>query len=443
VELSAALWLPVTWMTLLGSRPVSLWIGFGKEMATAADTLEGSPFDRMVFQVMIVAACIVLARRRIDWRAVFTENRWVTFFFLYLGFSVLWSDYSMVAFKRWIKDVGSVLMVLVILTEANPMQAIKTTFLRCAYVLVPASVLFIKYFPELGRGYDQWTFEPVVLGVTTNKNILGMSLFICALSLLWTLRDEWDEKRSGSRNWGPLAGHLTLACMTIWLFRQAHSSTAIGCSFLGSCLFVATRVVAVRRHLPRIAVLTFVAAAFLIIVAPMIGLDQIFVGLMGRDLTFTGRTDIWKAVLAEEINPLIGAGHYSFWLGDRVERISRAWFYELNEAHNGYLEVYLNGGLIGLGLLLAVLVSGWKKALKEVMTGDSIAGFRLAVLAGIVVYGVTEAVFRFGLVSTALLAVIIADPGGGALEHFKPIQLPSRMDNDTPLPGEGTGVAGV
>lgn len=173
---------------------------------------------------------------------------------------------------------------------------------------------------------------------------------------------------------------------------------------------MATRVAALCRNLRRVAVLTFAAAAFLIIVAPMLGWDKILVGLLGRDLTFTGRTDIWKAVLAQDINPLIGAGHYSFWLGDQVERISQTFFYEINEAHNGYLEVDLNGGLIGVGLLLAVLVSGWRKNIKEAMIGDSIAGFRLAVLAGTMLYGVTEAVFRFGFISTALLAVVMASP---------------------------------
>jgi O-antigen ligase len=418
-----------------------MWFGFGKAMETWADSLEGSPFDRIVFQVLLVAACVVLVRRQINWRAVFTANRWVIFYFLYLGFSVLWSDYSTVAFKRWVKDVGSALMVLVILTEANPLQALKTTFLRCAYMLVPVSVLFIKYVPELGRGYDQWTYEPVNIGVTTNKNLLGMTLFICALSLSWTLRDEWEE-RSVSLKWRPLIGHFMLACMTIWLLSQAHSATAICCTVLGSCLLVATRVAAIR-NLRRAAVFAFAGAVALVVVAPMLGLDKILVGLLGRDLTFTGRTDIWKAVLAQDINPLIGVGHYSFWLGDRVETISQSFFYQLNEAHNGYLEVYLNGGLIGVGLLLVVLVSGWRKNIKKAMTGDSIACFRLAVLAGTMVYGVTEAVFRFGFVSTALLAMVMADPRDGALQPLKPIRFSSRIKNATPLPREGTEVAPV
>jgi O-antigen ligase len=375
----------------------------------SSDAIEGSPLDRFIFQVLVVAACVVLVRRPINWRAVFTANRWVIFYFLYLGFSVLWSDYSTVAFKRWVKDVGSALMVLVILTEANPLQALKTTFLRCAYVLVPLSVLFIKYVPELGRGYDPWSYEPVNIGVTTNKNMLGMTLFICGLSLLWALLEKWEARLAGPK-WKRLTGDFLLALMVLYLLRQTHSATAVACTVLGSGILVATRIPAIRRKLERATVFVLATAVLLVTVGPMIGLDRTLVGVLGRDLTFTGRTDIWKAVLSEDINPLIGVGHYSFWLGDRVARISESYFYHLNEAHNGFLEVYLNGGLIGLTLLLVVLVSCWKKSIKEALTGNSFGGFRLAVLAGTILYGATEAVFRFGFLSTALLAVIMASP---------------------------------
>jgi hypothetical protein len=40
-------------------------------------------------------------------------------------------------------------------------------------------------------------------------------------------------------------------------------------------------------------------------------------------------------------------GFYSFWTAERIERLSSKYFYDLTEAHNGYIEVYLNGGLIG------------------------------------------------------------------------------------------------
>ena len=428
---SAALWLPMTWMAILGSRPISLWFGLGRELETTEDYLEGSPVDRAIFLILILAAGVALVRRRVNWRAVFIANRWVIIYFLYLGLSVLWSDYTMTAFKRWVKDVGSVLMVLIILTEENPLQALKTTFLRCSYVLIPFSVLFIKYLPELGRGYDTWTYEVINIGVTTNKNMLGMSLFVCGLTLFWTVLDKWKED-SGAGAWRRFVGELILALMVVWLLRQAHSATAVACTILGSGILIATMVSAIRRKLQRAAAFVVAAVLLFVLVGPMLGLDEMLVGLLGRDMTFTGRTDIWKSVLAEDINPLLGVGHYSFWLGERVERVSRGYFYLINEAHNGYLEVYLNSGLIGLGLLLTVLVSAWRKNMKEAMAGDSAGGFGLSVLVGIILYGLTEAVFRFGFISSSFLAVAMADPCAPALKPLEPFESSSQRQNTTP-----------
>src|ERR1700731_94138 len=157
--ISAALWIPLLWLSIIGSRFISTWLGSQSE-----DVLEGSPLDRMVFLVLIVAAFIVLFKRRVDWGAIIRNNKWLFGYLLYLGISVLWSDYSFTSFKRWTKELGSVAMVLVILSESNPLEAIKAVLARTSYLLIPLSVLLIKYYPDLGRYYDQWTDQPFFCG---------------------------------------------------------------------------------------------------------------------------------------------------------------------------------------------------------------------------------------------------------------------------------------
>ena len=74
------------------------------------------------------------------------NNIWILVLFLYLGISILWSDFMGVSFKRWIRATGDLVMALVVLTEPAPYEAIKTLINRCAIVLIPLSLLFIKYF---------------------------------------------------------------------------------------------------------------------------------------------------------------------------------------------------------------------------------------------------------------------------------------------------------
>src|SRR5712671_729342 len=133
--LSPALWIPLAWAFILGSRPVSTWFGFGGSEEAADGYLEGSPFDRTIFLLLIVAGIGVLFRRRANWQRIISQNKWVFLYFFYLGVSVLWSDYLFTAFKRWIKDFGNVIMVLVILSEADAISAVKAMFSRCIYFL--------------------------------------------------------------------------------------------------------------------------------------------------------------------------------------------------------------------------------------------------------------------------------------------------------------------
>src|SRR5439155_9069149 len=81
---------------------------------------------------------------------------------------------------------------------------------------------------------------------------------------------------------------------------------------------------------------------------------------VGRDPTLTGRTNIWNAVLSTHTNPILGTGYESFWLGRRLNEVWRQAGAGINEAHNGYLEVYLNLGLIGLFLLVVFLVASYR-----------------------------------------------------------------------------------
>jgi len=157
---SAALWVSLAWILIVGSRPVSYWFSGSENLESPDGYLEGSSMDRNVFLLLLAAGLILLLRRKIDWAGFFSANRWFCAFFLYFLVSVVWSDYPFVGMKRWIKDAGNVVILLIILTEKDPVRAVRAVFHRFAYVVVPLSVVFIKYFGDIGRYYNPWTWEP-------------------------------------------------------------------------------------------------------------------------------------------------------------------------------------------------------------------------------------------------------------------------------------------
>ena len=137
---------------------------------------EGSPVDASFYFAMLIAGFYVLLKRQVRLSEVVLNNGWLIAFLLYCFISIAWSDFPFVAFKRWIKILGHPIMVLIVLTEPDPEEALISLMKRCAYVIVPVSILFIKYYPYLGTKYDQWTGMQMNTGITISKNGLGARL---------------------------------------------------------------------------------------------------------------------------------------------------------------------------------------------------------------------------------------------------------------------------
>ena len=104
--------------------------------------------------------------------AFLNANGPILIYFLFCLMSIVWSDFPGVAFKRWTKAIGDVLMILIVVTDEQPVAALRRLFSRTGFLLIPLSLLLIKYYPSLGRGYDSWSGEQLFTGVTTNKNSL-------------------------------------------------------------------------------------------------------------------------------------------------------------------------------------------------------------------------------------------------------------------------------
>jgi O-antigen ligase len=118
---------------------------------------------------------------------------------------------------------------------------------------------------------------------------------------------------------------------------------------------------------------------------------------LGRNPTLTGRTAIWETVLPLAGNSLIGTGYESFWIGERREKFwsaNNGAFYGINEAHNGYIELYLNLGWIGVALLAVLIVMGYPKVMATFRGNPAAGSLGLAFFASELIFNFTEAGFR-------------------------------------------------
>ena len=126
VRTSPALWLPVIWLWIVGSRPISLWLGMGGTSANVLDaTLNGSPIDAAIFAALLFLGILVLLHRKKITSAYLALSGPITVYFIYCLLSVTWSPFHEPSFKRWIKAVGDLVMVLLILTDGQPIAALR------------------------------------------------------------------------------------------------------------------------------------------------------------------------------------------------------------------------------------------------------------------------------------------------------------------------------
>ena len=403
---SPALWLPVLWLAITGSRFVSQWIDLG---AGAGDNYtEGSPIDAAYFGSLIAIGTLVLLRRQLDLWGLVRANAWMATFALYGVASIAWADDPTIAGKRWIKALGHPVMALIILTEADPKAAFLTVIKRCAFVLLPVSVLFIKYLPQYGRGFDDWTGRPVNSGIGLTKNDLGYICMVCGIVIAWhllTIRRIEDAARRRSE---VLLG-LVLLSAALWLLELSDSKTSFVAMALGVGAMVAVGTPFVsRRHFG-----TYVLLAILVGWGLELSFDlyESVLTMLGRDPSLTDRTIIWTEVLALQQRPVLGYGFESFWLDERLQVLWERWWWRPTQAHNGYIETYLNLGLVGVVLLAGVLLSTFRRIARQLQTDLDFARLRLALFLAIVFFNWTEAGFRgVGFVWTIFHIIALEPP---------------------------------
>ena len=428
-RVSAALWVPVIWFFFIVSRTPAMWLGPSNAL-TSAGALgqalqDGNPLDRTVFSFLAVLSFVILVSRSFPWRRFASQNSALILFLAFALLSFAWSDFPLATFKKWFRDAGIYMAVLVILTDSNRLEAVRTVLRRLYYLAVPLSIVLVKYYPNLGQSFSVWGVREYT-GVSTSKNMLGLLCLAGGIFFFWDITTRWSQRKK-SRVKRILLVDVAFISMAIYLLHLCGSKTSTVCLILGCLMIAAAHSSLGRRHTGWLKAMAPAIFLVYLILTVGFGLGAQLSEAVGGSATLEDRTRIWHVLLSVPINPLLGCGYQSFWLGWRINWVwARLTGDNVFEAHNGYLQTYLDLGLIGLLLAWAFLIECYRKICKQLDRLTPLASLSLGLWTLLLLYNVTEAALGGGILWFTLLMGSIAIPDRAKARAMSPSPLPLR-----------------
>ncbi len=255
---------------------------------------------------------------------------------IYSLLSILWTTDIYRTFLGLVSLIGMLLIALY-LAEKYTMAKVLELLIYLCIVSLLINAVALYFFPEYT--INRKPHFGIWKGLYLHKNSFGILFFLSAMVFSLALYFNRSFYKIVL-----LSGLL----LSLWYLYRSESVTswlAMGVFFI---LFF-FKWLTVKN----IIQWRWIFVVLLIMVCGLLFFSDQFVALFGKNLTFSGRTRIWSGVIDIIQNNLwLGHGYSGFWY-DNAHKIPH-WPVGLM-SHNGYLEVMVYFGIIGLFLFILLL----------------------------------------------------------------------------------------
>lgn len=342
-------------LTLLTGAFIVLW-----RLQSVGDIAEGDPFQRIVLLVSYSGICLLVFHWRQLGSALVKE--WPIWLLIGITItSAIWSQAPSLTLRRSI--------ALLLATLYGWLLAVRYPFATVLRLLGWAmAIITSASIVSIALGMD-WAlmdapFAGEWQGVMFHKNALGRIAVIAIIVFTALVRQEtwpwrilWLLLASsafilviGSGSASAIVVLFAVICVgiTVWIVTLLSGNERWQGVFLGIGIIVPLGIL-VFFHLPEIA------------------------RFLGRSVTLTGRLPLWEALLSIGWKqPLLGYGFGAFWLGSgqmmpidiALMRLRFPW---AGHAHNGFIDTWLEVGLIGLLLIVMIIFLGFGQSLIKLL----------------------------------------------------------------------------
>ena len=264
--------------------------------------------------------------------------------------SLLWSTSPDQTMRRIVANYCTTLSGVVL--AARWRWATLAEVMATAFAILAVLCLFVGLFvPSIGKMTE--LFPGAWRGLWQEKNALGTNM---AFAFVVTAAAAVLNPRRAKLWWA-------LAALDLLLLLLSTSKTSLVSLILGSGIMV---FITLARRSPASSVAsTWAAVVGVGLVASFIVFaSDVFLGLLGKDATLTGRTKIWAGVI-ERIHerPITGYGYGAVWDDESnwgpLAKITKTAGFRAHHAHNSWLEQWIDLGIFGLIAWALLFIQTW------------------------------------------------------------------------------------
>ncbi|MEH1872398.1 O-antigen ligase family protein [Nostoc sp.] len=301
--------------------------------------------DRTIFRLLYTFTYIVsLSLIALRWKKVtyvFSRDKFIWILIGVCALSSFWSLDAGITLRRAIGLAGTSIFGLYLASRYTINQQLKL----CAYMLGISAVMcfvFVILIPKYGLsgGIDGNTWR----GIFQTKNVLGKR-FVLSGAVFFFLAMTTQKNRLVL--W---VGYITSGLLVI----LSKSTTSVGNFIIITGAFLIYYRILNLKYKIMIPVVTFVLTFAIAFYTWFLSNADTILGSVGKDTTLTGRAELWPAVLQMIAKkPWLGYGYGAFWTENGESSIIvQTVEWNAPNAHNGFLDLWLALGLLGVLIFL-------------------------------------------------------------------------------------------
>ncbi len=335
--------------------------------------------------ISMVLLAIVSTRALPQLQGLLLRNPFTILYILVALSSAIWSLHPDLTLRKgviYVQTIGVAGYIAARFTTEQALRVLAKSFEICAV----SSVIFVALYPDIGLMHGSEFGDGQELngnwrGVYLHKNGFGFNMAIAVLAQLTLI--ALSGKQS-IRAYAWVAFYFVLIVLS-----KSATALVIGTSyFLVSTIYTFWT----KNKLFGYTVLLVAGSGAIALLLASYLDAELFLGLLGKDPTLTGRTEIWAAVgeLIDE-KPIFGWGYRAMWVPTDqvtmwVDRRCGDW--GVPSAHNAMLEIELELGMLGVSALVILIVQAFWRGIRCCLVGliplglFSLAFFVATIIAG-------------------------------------------------------------